>query len=324
MATLQMVKSMMNTALDTALITVLSLFDDISNGKLSKNNVKDIVCTKFNDLISDSGVKNNLFGKARTIDYALQGDLNSVCRNENWMSNVETVAKLDADVNSLRMLCSARGIKRDTRVLKSCFSVSYPEGKSSSIIKCNQLFFEKIVRGEISIDTEIKTIDPILIDDFDNAMKDVENCYNDMKCRYDELFIKCKEYEDRIADLIETNNIIFEQCKEYKNKISELENDIKIKNVESEIECDTVDSVDFKSKIESFVLNMGKRIHTSNLNDKIKGHLQNKLFDLASVCEKLKPLAVLDRFDYVLDELLYVTSLVNSLAIRFNLELDYC
>lgn len=349
MATLHMVKSIFTTALDAALITLKSSFSDITNKNISLDNLESSVCAKFNQIIKDSGVRDNLFGKAKTVDLALSGNLESAIRNENWMKNVDTVGRLDEDVNQLRMLCSAKGLDRKTRVLNSCFSVTSLPGKSSSIIKCNPLFFQKIQRGEIYEGTELKVIDPELIEQFDESMNQVEQAYTRMKLNYDKILDDLIEAERKIKDLEDTNILFFEQCCEYRNKISRLEDELLLK-AEREVELEE-NNVMFMNKyselsgkvrrledrssqtdinfelivkeVEDMLIQVHSQIESLSVNVRLKCSLQSKLFDIATVCENMNPLCIINRFKYVMNELCDNVILINGLASRCGFEVTY-
>lgn len=164
-STQQMVSSIINTSFEAAVVAATSTLE-LMGIQYDYNEIFTRVKSKFDYVMDDSGVKNNLLGKAITIDQALNGKFGSAIRNRNWMTDSKTVAKLDEDVNKLRMTLSSKGIDQKMRVLNACFSVKRIPGKSSSIIKCTRLMKDKIERGEVEVDDsyvdekmEIDTID---------------------------------------------------------------------------------------------------------------------------------------------------------------------
>nr|AUV48628.1 NSP3 [Human rotavirus A] len=146
-STQQMASSIINTSFEAAVVAATSTLE-LMGIQYDYNEIFTRVKSKFDYVMDDSGVKNNLLGKAITIDQALNGKSGSAIRNRNWMTDSKTVAKLDEDVNKLRMTFPSKGIDQKMRVLNASFSVKSLPGKSSSIIKCTRLMKDKIERGE--------------------------------------------------------------------------------------------------------------------------------------------------------------------------------
>nr|WBV74409.1 NSP3 [Rotavirus A type 2] len=153
-STQELVKGVINTAFEAAVVAATSTME-LMGIEYDYNEVYTRVKSKFDYVLDDTGVKNNLIGKAYTVDMALNGKIGSAMRNRNWMENAQTVSRLDTDVNKLRMLLSSKGIDQKMRVLNACFKVKRIPGKSSSIITMSQLGHEKLVRNEFEIDDSL-------------------------------------------------------------------------------------------------------------------------------------------------------------------------
>ncbi|ACY95266.1 NSP3 [Murine rotavirus] len=150
-STQQMASSIINSSFEAAVVAATSTLE-LMGIEYDYNEVFTRVKSKFEFVMDDSGVRNNLMGKAFTIDQALNNRFNSAMRNRNWMCDSKTISKLDEDVNKLRMMLSSKGIDQKMRVLNSCFSVKRIPGKSSSIIRCTRLMRDKLERGEVEVD----------------------------------------------------------------------------------------------------------------------------------------------------------------------------
>nr|WBV74420.1 NSP3 [Rotavirus A type 3] len=153
-STQELVKGVINTAFEAAVVAATSTME-LMGIEYDYNEVYTRVKSKFDYVLDDTGVKNNLIGKAYTVDMALNGKIGSAMRNRSWMENTQTVSRLDADVNKLRMLLSSKGIDQKMRVLNACFKVKRVPGKSSSIISMTNLGREKLLRNELEIDDSL-------------------------------------------------------------------------------------------------------------------------------------------------------------------------
>nr|ARB49221.1 NSP3 [Rotavirus A] len=146
--------SIINSSFEAAVVAATSTFE-LMGVEYDYNEVYTRVKSKFDYVLDDTGVKNNLIGKAYTVDMALNGKIGSAMRNRNWMESTQTVSRLDADVNKLRMLLSSKGIDQKMRVLNACFKVKRIPAKSSSIISMTNLGREKLLRNELEIDDSL-------------------------------------------------------------------------------------------------------------------------------------------------------------------------
>nr|AUV48650.1 NSP3 [Human rotavirus A] len=164
-STQQIPSSIINSSFEAAVVAATSTLE-LMGIQYDYNEVYTRVKSKFHFVMDDSGVKNNLIGKAAPIDQASNGKFRSSIRNRNWMTDSKTVATLDEDVNKLRLSLSSKGIAQKMRVLNARFSVKRVPGKSSSLIQCTRSMKEKIERGEVEVadalieeKMEIDTID---------------------------------------------------------------------------------------------------------------------------------------------------------------------
>nr|AHF49923.1 truncated NSP3 [Rotavirus A] len=188
-STQQMASSIINTSFEAAVVAATSTLE-LMGIQYDYNEVYTRVKSKFDYVMDDSGVKNNLLGKAATIDQALNGKFGSAARNRNWMADTRTTARLDEDVNKLRMMLSSKGIDQKMRVLNACFNVKRVPGKSSSIIKCTRLMRDKIERGEVEVD-----------DSFVEEKMEVDTI--DWKSRYEQLEKRFESLKQRVNENIQ-------------------------------------------------------------------------------------------------------------------------
>nr|BBB44525.1 nonstructural protein 3 [Porcine rotavirus C] len=107
----------------------------------------------FKSSVDDTGVYNACIGRAKTVDRALY-DSRKAERNEDWHTNLETVARLDLELAELKLMLSNLGIKREERVLSSMFSVIREEGRSSNTIMLKQNAVKMIEEGKLKIKVE--------------------------------------------------------------------------------------------------------------------------------------------------------------------------
>nr|BCB14691.1 non-structural protein 3 [Equine rotavirus A] len=232
-STQQLANSIINSSFEAAVIAATSTLE-LMGIQYDYNEIYTRVKSKFDFVMDDSGVKNNLIGKAITVDQALNNKLGSAIRNRNWMTDSRTIAKLDEDVNKLRMMLSSKGIDQKMRVLNNCFSVKRIPGKSSSIIKCTKLMKDKLERGEVEIDDA-------LIDEKDctntvnwkEKYEQLEKRFESLKRRINEKYTgwvaKAKKVHEN-ANLLQ-NTIVRQQ--EYINELQlynkKLESDLQVK-----------------------------------------------------------------------------------------------
>ncbi|ANC33579.1 NSP3, partial [Rotavirus G28] len=250
------------------------------------NEVYTRVKSKFDFVMDDSGVKNNLIGKAITIDQALNGKFNSAIRNRNWMCDSRTVAKLDEDVNKLRMMLSSRGIDQKMRVLNACFSVKRLPGKSSSIVKCTKLMKDKLERGEVEID-----------DSLVNEKMDVESI--DWKSKYEQLEKRFESLKCRVND--KYNNWVIkarkvnENMNAFQNIILRQQNQIyNLQMYNEKLERD------LQNKIGSVVSSVEWYLRSMELSEDIKIDIEQQLNSI----DQINPVNALDDFESMLRNLI--------------------
>ncbi|AIW53358.1 NSP3, partial [Rotavirus D] len=107
------------------------------------------ISVKFESMLEESGVKNSLFGRARTVDEAINGKFFSAQKNRRYMTTIETVKNLESDLYRMRMMLENMDIKRDARVLSSLFQIEKRTGKSGSVILADASVYDKLEKGEI-------------------------------------------------------------------------------------------------------------------------------------------------------------------------------
>nr|ANS59536.1 NSP3 [Rotavirus A] len=234
-STQQMVQSVLNSAFDAAVIAATSTLD-LMEIKYDHNEVYSRIKNKFEFVMDDSGVRNNLIGKAATVDQALNGKFGSATRNRDWMTDSRTITKLDEDVNRLRMLLSSKGIDQKMRVLNSCFSVKRIPGKSSSIIKCTKLMKDKLERGEVEVEDPKDESEEMEVDvvDWKKKYDQLEDKFTKMKKRVDEKYTcwvqKAKKVSESVyalQDVISQQQQHITELQQYNNKLEkDLQNKI--------------------------------------------------------------------------------------------------
>nr|QXY09437.1 nonstructural protein 3 [Rotavirus A] len=284
-STQQMASSIINSSFEAAVVAAISTLE-LMGIQYDYNEVYTRVKNKFDFVMDDSGVKNNLIGKAATIDQALNGKFSSSIRNRNWMTDSKTVARLDEDVNKLRLLLSSKGIDQKMRVLNACFSVKRVLGKSSSIIKCTRLMKEKIERGEVEVD-----------DAFIEEKMEIDTI--DWKSRYDQLERRFESLKQRVNE--KYNNWVIkarkvnENMNSLQNVISQQQahiNELQIYNNKLER--------DLQSKIGSVISSIEWYLRSMELSDDIKSDIEQQLNSI----DHINPVNAFDDFESILRNLI--------------------
>nr|WHU52306.1 nonstructural protein [Rotavirus A] len=301
-STQQMASSIINSSFEAAVVAATSTLE-LMGIQYDYNEVYTRVKSKFDFVMDDSGVKNNLMGKAVTIDQALNGKFGSAIRNRNWMIDSRTVAKLDEDVNKLRMMLSSKGINQKMRVLNACFSVKRIPGKSSSIVKCTRLMKDKLERGEVEVD-----------DSFIEEKMEVDTI--DWKSRYEQLERRFESLKHRVNE--KYNNWVLkarkvnENMNSLQNVISQQQahiNDLQMYNTKLER--------DLQSKIGSVVSSIEWYLRSMELSDDVKSDIEQQLNSI----DQLNPVNAIDDFESILRNLI---SDYDRLFIMFKGLLQQC
>ncbi|ABC66304.1 NSP3 [Rotavirus A] len=277
-STQQMANSIINTSFEAAVVAATSTLE-LMGIQYDYNEVYTRVKSKFDYVMDDSGVKNNLLGKAATIDQALNGKFGSAVRNRNWMTDTRTTTRLDEDVNKLRMMLSSKGIDQKMRVLNACFSVKRIPGKSSSIIKCTRLMKDKIERGEVEVDDsfveEKMEVDTI---DWKSRYEQLEKRFESLKQRVNEKYTswvqKAKKANENMYFL---QNVISQQ----QNQIADLQH-----------YCNKLE-VDLQNKISSLVSSIEWYMKSMELPDEVKTDIEQQLNSI----DVINPVNAIDDFE---------------------------
>ncbi|ABA34240.1 NSP3 [Rotavirus A] len=301
-STQQMASSIINSSFEAAVVAATSTLE-LMGIQYDYNEVYTRVKSKFDFVMDDSGVKNNLMGKATTIDQALNGKFGSAIRNRNWMTNSQTVAKLDEDVNKLRMMLSSKGIDQKMRVLNACFSVKRIPGKSSSIVKCTRLMKDKLEHGEVEVDDsfveekmEVDTIDWKLR--YEQLEKRFESLKHRVNEKYNHWVLKARKVNENMNSL---QNVISQQqahineLQMYNNKLER----------------------DLQSKIGSVVSSIEWYLRSMELSDDVKSDIEQQLNSI----DQLNPVNAIDDFESILRNLI---SDYDRLFIMFKGLLQQC
>ncbi|AHL44729.1 NSP3 protein [Human rotavirus A] len=301
-STQQMASSIINSSFEAAVVAATSTFE-LMGIQYDYNEVHTRVKSKFDLVMDDSGVKNNLMGKAITIDQALNGKFGSAIRNRNWVTDSQTVAKLDEDVNRLRMMLSSKGIDQKMRVLNACFSVKRVPGKSSSIVKCTKLMKDKLERGEVEVD-----------DSFVEEKMEVDTI--NWKLRYDQLEKRFESLKHRVNEKYNTWVVkarkVNENMNSLQNVISQQQahiNELQMYNNKLER--------DLQSKIGSVVSSIEWYLRSMELSDDVKMDIEQQLNSI----DQLNPVNAIDDFESVLRNLI---SDYDRLFIMFKGLLQQC
>ncbi|APA28771.1 NSP3 [Rotavirus A] len=307
-STQQMAESIINTSFEAAVVAATSTLE-LMGVEYDYNEVYTRVKSKFDFVMDDSGVKNNLIGKAVTIDQALNGKFGSAMRNRNWMSNAQTVSRLDEDVNKLRMMLSSKGIDQKMRVLNSCFSVKRLPGKSSSIIKCTRLMRDKIERGEVEVD-----------DDFIEEKMETETI--DWKRKYDQLSLRFDALKKRVN---EKYNSWVEKAKKVTDNMKSMQNTIvQQQQYISELQQYNIKiEKDIQSKIETLIGSLEWHVRSMNLPDDVKQDIEQQLNSI----DTINPVNAIDDIESIIRNILSdytnIFDMFIGLVKRCNYEISY-
>nr|AUV48653.1 NSP3 [Human rotavirus A] len=284
-STQQMASSITNSSFEAAVVAATSTLE-LMGIQYDYNEVYTRVKSKFDFVMDDSGVKNNLIGKAATIDQALNGKFSSSIRNRNWMTDSQTVARLDEDVNKLRLLLSSKGLDQKMRVLNACFSVKRVPGKSSPIINRTRSMKEKIERGEVEVD-----------DAFIEERMEVDTI--DWKSRYDQLERRLESLKQRVHE--KYNNWVIkarkvnENMNSLQNLISQQQahiNELQIYNNKPERPL--------QSKIGSVISSIEWYLRSLELSADIKSDIEQQLNSI----DHINPVHAFDDFESILRNLI--------------------
>nr|AUV48641.1 NSP3 [Human rotavirus A] len=284
-STQQMASSIINSSFEAAVVAATSTLE-LMGIQYDYNEVYTRVKSKFDFVMDDSGVKNNLIGKAVTIDQALNGKFSSSIRNRNWMTDSKTVARLDEDVNKLRLLLSSKGIPQPMRVLHACSSVKRVPGNPSSIIKCTRLMKEKIERGEVEVDDAfIEDQPPPDTIDWNPRYDQLDRRFESLKQRvtekYNNWVIKARKVNENMNSL---QNVIPQQQAHI--------NELQIYNNQPER--------DLQSKIGSVPSSIEWYLRSMELSDDIKSDLEQQLNSIPHI----NPVNASDDFESILRNLI--------------------
>nr|QLJ94284.1 NSP3 [Rotavirus A] len=281
----QMAVSIINSSFEAAVVAATSTLE-LMGIEYDYNEVYTRVKSKFDYVMDDSGVKNNLIGKAITVDQALNGRFSSAIRNRNWMSDSRTVSKLDEDVNKLRIMLSSKGIDQKMRVLNACFSVKRIPGKSSSIIKCTKLMKDKLERGEVEVD-----------DSFVDEKMDVDSI--DWKAKYDQLEKRFESLKQRVNE--KYNNWVYKAKKVNENMHSLQDviarqqayiNDLQIHNNKLE--------KDLQNKVNSLVSSVEWYLRSMELPEEIKSDVEQQINSI----DLINPVNAIDDLEQIIRNLI--------------------
>nr|AHF49512.1 NSP3 [Rotavirus A] len=285
-STQQMASSIINTSFEAAVVAATSTLE-LMGIQYDYNEIYTRVKSKFDYVMDDSGVKNNLLGKAATIDQALNGKFGSAIRNKNWMTDSRTVAKLDEDVNKLRMILSSKGIDQKMRVLNACFSVKRIPGKSSSIIKCTRLMKDKIERGEVEVD-----------DSFVEEKMEVDTV--DWKSRYDQLERRFESLKQRVnekyATWVQKAKKVNENMHSLQNIISQQQSQI----ADLQDYCNRLEA-DLQNKVGSLVSSIEWYLKSMELPDEVKTDIEQQLNSI----DTISPMNAIDDFEILIRNLIH-------------------
>ncbi|ACU64746.1 NSP3 protein [Rotavirus A PxUK reassortant (UKg9P)] len=285
-STQQMASSIINTSFEAAVVAATSTLE-LMGIQYDYNEIYTRVKSKFDYVMDDSGVKNNLLGKAATIDQALNGKFGSVMRNKNWMTDSRTVAKLDEDVNKLRMMLSSKGIDQKMRVLNACFSVKRIPGKSSSVIKCTRLMKDKIERGAVEVD-----------DSFAEEKMEVDTV--DWKSRYDQLERRFESLKQRVNEKyttwVQKAKKVNENMYSLQNVISQQQNQI----ADLQNYCSKLKAY-LQNKVGSLVSSVEWYLKSMELPDEVKTDIEQQLNSI----DTISPINAIDDLEILIRNLIH-------------------
>nr|QJD08107.1 NSP3 [Rotavirus A]QJD08121.1 NSP3 [Rotavirus A] len=284
-STQQMAVSIINSSFEAAVVAATSALENMGI-EYDYQDVYSRVKNKFDFVMDDSGVKNNLIGKAITIDQALNNKFGSAIRNRNWLADTSRAAKLDEDVNKLRMMLSSKGIDQKMRVLNACFSVKRIPGKSSSIVKCTKLMRDKLERGEVEVD-----------DSFVNETMEVDTI--DWKSRYEQLEQRFESLKIRVNE--KYNNWVIKARKMNENMHS-LQNVISQQQAhiaELQVYNDKLER-DLQNKIGSLTSSIEWYLRSMELDSEIKADIEQQINSI----DTINPLHAFDDLESVIRNLI--------------------
>nr|BEL13061.1 non-structural protein 3 [Rotavirus A]BEL13072.1 non-structural protein 3 [Rotavirus A]BET99642.1 non-structual protein 3 [Avian rotavirus A] len=295
-------KSILVAALDCAFATTKSFLDD-RKIEYDENDIKIVLKQKMDFILEDSGVKANILGKAATIDQALSGKIASANRNANWMTTQYTVAKLDEDVNRLRMLLSSQNITQETRVLNSCFKVRRDPNKSSSYIMCTKLLKEKLKRGEvieIVDDAEEKTT---VTDTVDWKAK-----FEKLKARFQEKYDSWVVKVRKVTSTVRSMQTVIANQQQIINSFEE-------KQIQKELE--------YKNRIEALISSIKWKIESKHFTTETKKDYVQEL-DLTTVIDATDGVESIEEFIHkLIDDYSDSTVILKELASRLGLSVSF-
>nr|ACL36363.1 nonstructural protein 3 variant [Simian rotavirus] len=272
-STQQMAVSIINSSFEAAVVAATSALENMGI-EYDYQDIYSRVKNKFDFVMDDSGVKNNLIGKAITIDQALNNKFGSAIRNRNWLADTSRAAKLDEDVNKLRMMLSSKGIDQKMRVLNACFSVKRIPGKSSSIIKCTKLMRDKLERGEVEVD-----------DSFVDEKMEVDTI--DWKSRYEQLEQRFESLKSRVNE--KYNNWVLKARKMNENMHS-------LQNVISQQQAHIAELQVYNNKLERDLQNKIGSL-TSSIDATSALENMGIEYDYQDIYSRVK-----NKFDFVMDD----------------------
>nr|AAD38365.1 nonstructural protein 3 [Human rotavirus strain MP409] len=289
-STQQMASSIINASFEAAVVAATSTLE-LMGIQYDYNEVYARVKSKFDYIMDDSGVKNNLLGKAATIEQALNGKFGSAARNRNLMADTRTTARLDEDVNKLRMMLSSKGIDQKMRVLNACFSVKRIPGKSSSIIKCTRLMKDKIERGEVEVDDsfveEKMEVDTI---DWKSRYEQLEKRFESLKQRVNEKYTSWVQKAQKVNEnMYSLQNVISQQ----QNQIADLQH-----------YCNKLEVESYKIKSSSQVSSVEWYMKSMELPDEVKTDIEQQLNSI----DVINPINAIDAFE----------SLIRNIILAYN------
>nr|AUV48647.1 NSP3 [Human rotavirus A] len=280
-STQQMASSIINSSFEAAVVAATSTLE-LMGIQYDYNEVYTRVKSKFDFVMDDSGVKNNLIGKAATIDQASNGKFSSSIRNRNWMTDSKTVARLDEDVNKLRLSLSSKGIAQKMRVLNACFSVKRVPGKSSSLIQCTRLMKEKIERGEVEV-ADALIEEKMEIDTID------------WKSRYDQLERRLESSKQRVNEKYNNPVMKARKVNENTNSLHHVLSQQQAHINELQIYNDKLERP-LQSKIGSVPSSIEWYLRSPELSDDIKSDIEQQLNSI----DHINPVNAFDDFESIL------------------------
>lgn len=298
------VKSILSAALDCAIATAKSVLDE-QNITYDNAEIESKIRCKMNLILDDSGVQANLLGKAATIDQALSGRMASANRNANWMTTQYTVAKLDEDVNRLRMMLSAKNIDQKMRVLNSCFNVQRNPTKSSSIITCTKLLKEKLKRGEvIEVEDQEDTKMEVDVKDDINWREKFERARTKFQEKYNSWVVKARKVTESVKNMQLT--IANQQA---------IINSFEEKLMQKDIE--------YKTRIETLISALEWKLNSKHFEEEIKQDYLQEL-ETMTVIDVSDGVANIEEFIYkLIDDFADSVILLKGLTNKFGLNIAF-